>query len=101
MPTYKFRCDNCKREWEERQSLLLDGTKHTSTCPDCNKKHVESIPSGGTGVLLKGRRMDKYVEGFPDFTRNKNKEADKEGEELEQLHDAYIREQTKDDDEKS
>jgi len=92
MPTYKFHCSPCKKEWEERQPLLLDGTKHTSMCPEC-KKEVESIPSGGTGVLMKGRKMDRYLEGFPDFTCDKNKKAEKEGDELEKKHDAYVAEQ--------
>jgi len=87
MPTYRFKCD-CGEEWEEKQPLLLDGTRHKSTCFVCGTV-CESVPTGGTGVLMKGRKFDKYIEGFPDFTRDKNKKADIEGEELQKKHDAY------------
>ena len=92
MPTYKFRCKgNCEKEWTEKQSLLLNGKKHVSKCPLCQKE-AESIPSGGTGTLMKGRNMNKYLEGFPDHTDAKNKEAVREGVELEKKHDAYVEE---------
>ena len=96
MPTYKFTCEQCQKEWAEQQSTLFDGTKHLSKCPECNKE-CESFPTGGTGVLMKGKRMDKYLEGFPDFTNAKNKNASKEGEDLEKKHDAYLEEQKRKD----
>jgi len=95
MPTYKFKCSDCKKEWEATQPLLFNGERHKSSCPECEQE-VESFPTGGTGVLMKGKRFDKYLEGFPDFTADKNKKADEEGKELERKHDAYIKEQTED-----
>jgi len=92
MPTYRFKCPKCNKTWEERQPILLNGKEHTSVCSSCNTL-CKNNSFGGTGTLLKGRYLNKYLEGFPDHTDKLNKQADEEGEQLEKKHDAYIAEQ--------
>ncbi len=94
MPTYKFRCDDCRDMWEERQPVKLTGGSHTAKCKGCGKE-CNSISFGGTGTLLKGRHMNKYLEGFPDQTNRINTAADKEAVEMEREYDAHIGKQTK------
>ena len=96
MPPYKFKCDLCKITWEFTQGLL---DSHVSSCPSC-KNVCENISFGGSGTLLKGRHMNRQLEGFPDKTVRLNTEADKEGDRMEKEHDAYIAEVTKGKDEK-
>ncbi|RKX27782.1 MAG: hypothetical protein DRP45_00020 [Candidatus Zixiibacteriota bacterium] len=50
MPTYQYRCTECKYEFEEFQSITEDPIE---VCPSCNGK-VHRLISGGAGFLLKG-----------------------------------------------
>jgi putative FmdB family regulatory protein len=50
MPTYQYRCPECKYEFEEFQSITDDPVQ---TCPRCGKK-PRRIITGGAGFLLKG-----------------------------------------------
>ncbi|MDD4051156.1 MAG: zinc ribbon domain-containing protein [candidate division Zixibacteria bacterium] len=50
MPTYQYRCPECKYEFEEFQSINDDPVQ---TCPRCGKK-PRRIITGGAGFLLKG-----------------------------------------------
>ena len=50
MPTYQYRCPECKYEFEEFQSINDDPLQ---TCPRCGKKPRRVI-TGGAGFLLKG-----------------------------------------------
>lgn len=92
MPTYRFQCKPCNRMWEEMQELYLDGSEHLSECHKCHTQ-CKNTAFGGTGTLLKGRHLNKYLEGFPDQTARINAEANKEGEEMEKDYDAYVAEQ--------
>ena len=94
MPTYKFFCTLCKKFWEESQLL---GVEHTSACSNCQQV-CQSVSFGGTGTLLKGRHMNKRLEGFPDNTNRINAEADREGDRMEKEYDAYVDEVTRKDD---
>jgi putative FmdB family regulatory protein len=50
MPTYQYRCPECRYEFEEFQSINDDPVQ---TCPRCGKKPHRVI-TGGAGFLLKG-----------------------------------------------
>lgn len=94
MPTYKFRCNKCNRGWEERQNLILDGKRHVSICSSCQEEY-NSVSFGGTGTLLKGAHMNKYLEGFPDQTTKLNKEADESAVRDEKEYNAFMAEKAK------
>lgn len=94
MPTYKFHCDECNKEWTERQSLLLDGSDHTSKCPKC-KKECQNTALGGSGFQFAGRYMNKQLEGFPDYTDKVNRDAINDADQMEKIHDAKQREDCK------
>jgi len=94
VPTYKFYCKKCNEEWTERQSLLLDGSEHTSKCPKCNTECVNTA-LGGSGFQFAGRYMNKQLEGFPDYTQRVNQGAIEDAEQMEKIHDAKYREDLK------
>jgi len=87
MPTYKFYCDQCDEEWTERQSLLFNGSEHTSKCPKCEKECI-NIAVGGTGFQFSGRHLNKQLHGFPDYENKVNKGAEEDAEQMEKIHDA-------------
>ena len=64
MPTYDYKCDACKKEFEHFQSMKDAPVKK---CPKCGKNKVKRLIGGGGGVLFKGKgfyetdyRSDKY-----------------------------------------
>jgi len=69
---------------------------HTSKCPKCGKI-CENSAFGGTGFQFAGRQCNKQLHGFPDYENKVNKDAFKEGKEMEKMHDQYIKEKLKDD----
>ena len=94
VPTYKFHCDKCNEQWTERQTLLSNGSKHTSKCPKCGE-NCQNTALGGTGFQFAGRHMDKQLQGFPDYTDKVNRGAVKDAEQMEKIHDAKHREDSK------
>ena len=50
MPTYQYRCEKCRHEFEEYQRITAAPLK---TCPKCKGK-VQRIITGGSGVIFKG-----------------------------------------------
>jgi putative FmdB family regulatory protein len=50
MPTYQYRCINCKNEFEVFQKI---SDSPLQVCPKC-KGRIQRIISGGAGFLLKG-----------------------------------------------
>jgi len=94
MPTYKFKCTDCDIEWTERQSLLLDGSRHTAKCAECGKE-CQNTALGGTGFQFAGRQMNKQLSDFPDYTNDVNRDASRDAEQMEKIHDAKQREDTK------
>ncbi|MCK5125477.1 MAG: zinc ribbon domain-containing protein [candidate division Zixibacteria bacterium] len=50
MPTYQYKCPDCKHEFEEFQGI---NDEAVSKCPKCGKK-PRRIITGGAGFLLKG-----------------------------------------------
>jgi len=49
--TYEYYCKNCKKEWEEDQSIKDDPKK---TCPHCKQETAIRLISKGTGFILNG-----------------------------------------------
>jgi len=50
MPTYRYRCDFCKQEFEEFQLITATG----ANCSQCGAFCVERIITGGSGLNFKG-----------------------------------------------
>ena len=66
MPTYEYECTDCGHEFETFQSITA---KPIRKCPECGKRKVERLISGGAGLLFKGSgfyitdyRSDSYKE---------------------------------------
>jgi len=51
MPTYEYRCEGCNHEFEIMQSIKDDAL---TICPECGKKKLKKVISGGAGVIFKG-----------------------------------------------
>lgn len=68
MPTYQYRCNECRHEFSEFQSITADPL---STCPECGGT-VKRLISGGAGFLFKG-------DGFytTDYRSENYKQAEK------------------------
>jgi putative FmdB family regulatory protein len=67
MPTYEYRCDACAHAFERFQSITEDPVR---TCPECGKRQVRRLISGGSGVIFKGSgfyetdyRSESYKQG--------------------------------------
>ena len=74
MPTYEYRCSNCKKTCEYIQKITADPI---TTCPDCQQETLQRGPGGGIGLQFKG-------EGFyiNDYSKSdcKPKDDGKQGE---------------------
>lgn len=51
MPTYEYRCKNCKHEFELFQNMS-DSVKRK--CPACHKNTLERLIGTGAAVIFKG-----------------------------------------------
>lgn len=51
MPTYEYRCNACKHEFEEFQSITAPVLKK---CPSCGKAKLERLIGTGSAVMFKG-----------------------------------------------
>jgi putative FmdB family regulatory protein len=51
MPTYEYRCEACKHEFEVFQSM---SAKPVKVCPKCRKRRVKKLISKGGGLIFKG-----------------------------------------------
>lgn len=72
MPTYDYKCDACKHEWEEFQSIKADPTKK---CPSCGKSKARRQIGGGAGLIFKGSGF--YLTDYRSESYKKAAEADK------------------------
>ncbi len=51
MPTYAYKCKNCKHEFDEFQRI----SEETLTdCPSCNTNSLIRVIGGGAGLIFKG-----------------------------------------------
>lgn len=72
MPTYDYRCNACKHEFEHYQSMK---DKPLKKCPSCGKAALERLIGTGAAVIFKGSgfyQTDYRSEGY-----RKSAEADK------------------------
>lgn len=86
MPTYDYRCNACKHEFELFQSM---SDKPKRKCPECGKNGLERLIGTGAAVLFKGSgfyqtdyRSESYkksaqAETKPDKSDKSDKKADK------------------------
>ena len=51
MPTYDYRCEACKHEFEKFQSMKDSPIKK---CPKCGKAKAKRVIGSGAGILFKG-----------------------------------------------
>ncbi|MBT3602845.1 MAG: zinc ribbon domain-containing protein [Candidatus Latescibacteria bacterium] len=51
MPTYEYACPDCEHLFESFQSITA---KPIKKCPECGKRKVQRLISGGAGLLFKG-----------------------------------------------
>lgn len=51
MPTYEYRCNACKHEFEEFQSMTA---KVLKKCPKCGKNSLERLIGTGAALVFKG-----------------------------------------------
>lgn len=51
MPTYDYRCEGCKHEFEQFQSITAAPMKK---CPKCKKQKLRRLIGTGAALLFKG-----------------------------------------------
>jgi len=51
MPTYEYRCEACRHEFEEFQSMTSEPIRK---CPSCGKRRVKRLLGMGGAVIFKG-----------------------------------------------
>lgn len=49
--TYEYKCKACGHEWEHEAKISDPPLKK---CPECGKKQIQRLISGGLGFQLKG-----------------------------------------------
>ncbi len=72
MPTYDYRCDACKHQWEEFHSMSAEPTKK---CPSCKKLKAKRMIGPGAGVIFKGSGF--YLTDYRSDSYKKGADADK------------------------
>lgn len=72
MPTYDYRCNACKHEFELFQSIK---DKPLKKCPQCGKNAVERLIGTGGAILFKGSGF--YQTDYRPESYKKAAEADK------------------------
>ncbi len=72
MPTYEYRCNECKHEFEAFQTITAEPF---SICSECNGD-VTRLISGGAGFLFKGDGF--YTTDYRSESYKKGEKADKE-----------------------
>lgn len=55
MPIYEYRCQQCRREFEE----LVRGSRPQVKCPDCSSKKVQRLMSAAAVKTASGFRSTK------------------------------------------
>jgi len=50
MPTYTYRCDACKHEFEQQQKITDEALKE---CPECHESKLKRLITN-TSFILKG-----------------------------------------------
>jgi putative FmdB family regulatory protein len=82
MPTYEYRCNACKHEFEEFQSMK---DKSLTKCPSCGKKALERLIGTGAAIVFKGSGF--WQTDYRSESYKKAAEADKPPEKNESKPD--------------
>jgi putative FmdB family regulatory protein len=71
MPTYDYRCDGCRHEFDAFQSITDAPLRK---CPKCGKQKLRRLIGTGSGIIFKGS-------GFyeTDYKRSRTGGAEKSG----------------------
>ena len=98
MPTYEYACPDCGHEFEAFQSIT---EKPIRKCPECNKRKVERLISGGAGLLFKGSGF--YITDYrsDSYKQAAKKDSDTSGSKTENKKDTKKSESKKSDSKKS
>jgi len=72
MPTYDYRCNACKHEFEHYQSMK---DKPLKKCPECGKPALERLIGTGAAVIFKGSGF--YQTDYRSESYKKSADADK------------------------
>lgn len=75
MPTYDYRCKNCKNEWELFQPITA---KPVRKCPKCGKSAAERVIGPGAGIIFRGSGF--YQTDYRSDSYKKAAEADKKSQ---------------------
>jgi len=70
MPTYHYKCPECKHEFQQSQSISADPIE---LCPECGGK-PERVISGGAGFLFKGSGF--YITDYRSSSYKESAKAD-------------------------
>ena len=86
MPTYDYICNDCEKMYEYFQSMSDAPIKE---CPECKKKSLRRVISGGTGLIFKGSGYyltdykNKKTQSSEDKKSNKKKKDNKSKKKVE------------------
>ncbi len=51
MPTYEYKCKNCKESVDIFHSITAD---HVKECPNCKTESLSRMIGAGSGIIFKG-----------------------------------------------
>lgn len=85
MPTYDYRCDACRHEFDAFQSITDAALKK---CPKCGKNKLRRLIGAGAGIIFKGsgfyetdyKRARSPSESKPAESKHADKSAEKPAE---------------------
>ena len=75
MPTYDYKCTQCRHVFEIFQSM---SESHISKCPECGG-NVRRLVGGGSGLIFKGSGF--YLTDYVKAKEQKKSSAEKNGKE--------------------
>jgi putative FmdB family regulatory protein len=70
MITYEYGCENCGHQFEKEQSIKARSLKK---CPECGKRSLERLLSGGIDVFIKGDPTTVGQLASRNFDKNKSR----------------------------
>ncbi|MEE9225847.1 MAG: zinc ribbon domain-containing protein [Bacteroidota bacterium] len=73
MPTYEYRCKECKYTFEELQPMSAPAL---TTCPSCREETLVRMISAGGGLIFKGSGF--YITDYKRNSKSDGKGAGKE-----------------------
>lgn len=73
MPTYDYKCTNCKFELEIFQTMSDEPLK---ACPNCNTENLVRLFGSGAGLIFKGSGF--YLTDYKKSTSQKETNPPKE-----------------------